>query len=90
MLTRLYVLVFTEHGTRRMYLGGVTARPAANGRCSRPATWPWTPVAYMGLPVDGSLERTVAGRSILAQPPTAHCSEDALRVGEVCRVWGIR
>ena len=27
LLTRLYVLVFIEHGTRRMYLGGVTANP---------------------------------------------------------------
>src|ERR1039458_8494626 len=26
-LKRLYVLVFIEHGTRRMYLGGVTANP---------------------------------------------------------------
>ena len=26
-MKRLYVLVFIEHGTRRMHLGGVTANP---------------------------------------------------------------
>jgi hypothetical protein len=29
LLKRLHVLVFTEHGTRRLHLAGVTARPAA-------------------------------------------------------------
>jgi putative transposase len=29
LLNRLYVLVFIEHGTRRMHLGGVTSNPAS-------------------------------------------------------------
>ena len=30
VLTRLYVLVFIEHGTRRMHLGGITAHPTGD------------------------------------------------------------
>jgi putative transposase len=40
LLKRIYVLVFIEHGTRRMHLGGISANPPASGRCSRPATSP--------------------------------------------------
>jgi putative transposase len=47
-LTRLYVLVFVEHGTRRMHLGASPPTLRATGRCSRPATWPPTPVSGSG------------------------------------------
>jgi putative transposase len=40
LLKRLYLLVFIEHGTRRMHVGGVTANPLANGPYSRPKTSP--------------------------------------------------
>jgi hypothetical protein len=30
LLKRMYVLVFIEHGTRRMHLGGVTAHPTGD------------------------------------------------------------
>jgi putative transposase len=42
LLKRLHVLVFIEHGTRRLHLAGVTAYPTGAGRRSRPATSPWT------------------------------------------------
>ncbi|MFB4295182.1 hypothetical protein [Actinomadura sp. NTSP31] len=35
LLKRLCVLVFIEHGTRRVHLGGVTDCPTGRGRCSR-------------------------------------------------------
>jgi transposase len=39
LLTRLYVLVFIEHGSRRMHLGASPRIRAASGRSSRPAIW---------------------------------------------------
>jgi hypothetical protein len=40
LLTRLSVLVFIEHGTRRMHLAGSPPARPASGPCSRPATSP--------------------------------------------------
>jgi putative transposase len=47
LLKRLYVLVFIEHGTRRMYLGGVTASP----------TGEWTVQQARNLALGEGLER---------------------------------
>ena len=40
LLKRMYVLVFIEHGTRRMHLAASPRTPPVTGRCSRPAPSP--------------------------------------------------
>jgi transposase len=42
LLKRLHVLVFIEHGTRRLHLAGMTARPTAAWAVQQAATSPWT------------------------------------------------
>ena len=51
VLTRLYVLVFIEHGTRRMHLGGITAHPTGDvDGAAGPQPRPGTRRAVRGLP----------------------------------------
>src|SRR5262249_53515303 len=50
-LTRLYVLVFVEHGTRRMHLAASPPTLRATGRRSGPATWPSTSASGSGTSV---------------------------------------
>ncbi|MGH3259894.1 MAG: integrase core domain-containing protein [Streptosporangiaceae bacterium] len=49
LLSRLHVLAFTGHGTRRMHPAGVTATRPVSRPSSRPATWPRSRRAARGL-----------------------------------------
>jgi transposase len=42
LLKRLHVLVFIEHGTRRLHVAGVTAHPTGSSAVQQAATLPWT------------------------------------------------
>jgi putative transposase len=39
-LKRLYVLIFIEHGTRRLHLAGITANPTGTWVAQQARAWP--------------------------------------------------
>jgi putative transposase len=85
LLKRIYVLVFIEHGSRRMHLGGVTAHPTGDWRqCSRPAT---------SLLPSGSGSRTSSSSSAIADRtslPRSTPSSRLLAPGSCARRSGLR
>ena len=76
LLRRLYVLVFIEHGTRRMHLGGITVNP----------TGEWT--VQQGRNLALSLGALAPGRSLTLGP--AHIPAEpsiASRSRSACPLW---
>jgi putative transposase len=59
LLKRLHVLVFIEHGTRRMHLGGVTANPTRQWTVQQARNLTLTPGQRLG--VSCGVARQLAG-----------------------------
>jgi hypothetical protein len=58
LLKRLFVLVFIEHDTRRMHLGGITAHPGACGPLSTLAS---RSLGVIGIPVPPAVSQATGG-----------------------------
>src|SRR5438552_2853892 len=73
LLKRIYVLVFIEHGTRRMHLGGVTTHPTGDWTVQQPATS--LSLSAAGSRTSGSssaiADRTLPPRSTRSSRPAA-------------------
>jgi putative transposase len=69
-LKRLHVLIFIEHGTRRLHLAGSPDTRVGHGWLSRPGIWPWSWV--LGWRRCGSWSVTGTPSSL---PPSMRSSE---------------